>query len=505
MPTRIVTLLCVLAVLVAAGCGSSETGDDPGSLVPAEAALYGDVVLDPEGAQERAVRSLVARFPGGEAGPTALIKQALDDSDDPVKVEEVQEWLGDDATFFLRRIGRNPEAAAVIATTDGDAAMDTIEKAAKEEDAEERSHEGSDYFFSEDTAIGVVEGHVVVGTETGFKAAAETADGDSLDENEEFQQATEELSGDRLATFFMDFQKLLAAVDEAGISQQQLGPLLRLYREPITFAVLAEDDAAVIESVLPESITSFVAPVLGAGSDIVAGLPAGSWLATGSPELGKQLDSSLELLAGVPGASRELIERQVRAATGLGIEELLGWMGDAGLFARGSSMAELGAGLVIETKDQAASRRAIEAIGRLARTQASGFRVGPLSLPGGGSGFSITSPDLPAPIHVAQRGDRVVVALGDSAARDALDPGRTLEDQPEFTEAEGRLGEGYLTSAYVEFAPILELAESLGAAEDASYRQAKPYLQVFERLIAGAESEGGGEGSLVTRLRIELR
>jgi hypothetical protein len=498
---RSLLLLLALPAAILAGCGQGGSGDDPGSLVPAESGIYADVVLDPEGDQERAVRSLVARFPGGDAGPTELLKRALDDSDDPVKLEDVQEWLGEDAVFFVRGIRSQTEAAAVLATTDSDAARDTIETAAEDEDAEERSHEGSDYWFSGDTAIGIVEDHVVVGTEPGFKAAAETAGGDSLTEQDDFEQAMDDLSDDRLATFFLDVRRLISASGGAA-ARSQLGPLLNLYKDPITLAVLVEDDAAVLESVLPESFSSFI-PALGAGSELIGRLPAGSWLATGAPDLGEQLDSSLELLSSLPGG-RDAVEQQLRAATGLGIEELLGWMGDFGLFARGTSLQQLGVGAVIETTDPAASRRVIETIARLARQSAGpDEQVGPLRLPGGGPGFTLTSPDLPGPVHVAQRGDRVVAALGDEAAQQALNPGRTLADDPGFDDAVGRLGEGYQASAVVEFGPILELAESLGAAQVPGYEQAKPYLQVFERLVAGAESEG--EGRLTSRLRIELR
>jgi hypothetical protein len=54
---------------------------------------------------------------------------------------------------------------------------------------------------------------------------------------------------------------------------------------------------------------------------------------------------------------------------------------------------------------------------------------------------------------------------------------------------------------YVEFGPIMRLAESLGADASEGYREAKHYLRAFARLIAGAQA---GDG-LTSRLLIELR
>ena len=80
--------------------------------------------------------------------------------------------------------------------------------------------------------------------------------------------------------------------------------------------------------------------------------------------------------------------------------------------------------LIIETKDEAASGRFLSALERLAKSQAGnpGERVGPLSAPGGGEGFTLTSTDVPQPVHAFQKDGRVVFAYGDKAAADAVDP-----------------------------------------------------------------------------------
>jgi hypothetical protein len=107
------------------------------------------------------------------------------------------------------------------------------------------------------------------------------------------------------------------------------------------------------------------------------------------------------------------------------------------------------------------SSRFIEAVGRLARESSDvGESVGPLDPPGGGEGLTMRGPELPKPLHLFQRDGRVVMAYGDDAARDAVDPPGTLGDSAAFADAEAALGGDYAVSFYLAIAPVLELAES---------------------------------------------
>ena len=114
--------------------------------------------------------------------------------------------------------------------------------------------------------------------------------------------------------------------------------------------------------------------------------------------------------------------------------------------------------------------------------------MGPLSAPGGGEGFTLRDDDTPAPIHIFQRDDRVVVAYGDAAARDAIDPAEKLGDSAEYDEATQSLG-GYDVSMYVAVAPILELVDSTPAGSDAGWQKAKPYLEPLKALLGGTAGD----------------
>ena len=177
----------------------------------------------------------------------------------------------------------------------------------------------------------------------------------------------------------------------------------------------------------------------GEASDLLTELPADSWVAMAQTDFGKLLDFYIDAVADVVGG-RDTIERQLQAATGLDLErDVIAWMGDFGVFVRGTSVAELDGALIIETTDEAASGRLLEALGRLVTTQAQGaVRIGPLSAPGGGEGFTVSSGAIPKPIHVFQRDGRVVFAYGDTAASDAVDAGSKLGDRPGLRGHAGR-------------------------------------------------------------------
>jgi hypothetical protein len=145
----------------------------------------------------------------------------------------------------------------------------------------------------------------------------------------------------------------------------------------------------------------------------------------------------------------------------------------------------------VETSDEAASGRAIDAVARLVRENAGPDEsVGPLALGGGGEGVTFRSAEVPEPIHLFQRDGKVVLAYGDAAARDALGPADKLGDSAAFADAEEALGGDYVVSFYAAIEPILALADSAGAAGDEDWRKVKPYLEPLGALVGGARKDG---------------
>ena len=106
-------------------------------------------------------------------------------------------------------------------------------------------------------------------------------------------------------------------------------------------------------------------------------------------------------------------------------------------------------------------------------------------------GFEIRSEDLGSnPVVVKVEGDRMVIAYREESADAALSgASEDLSSNAAFGQATDAL-EGADLAGFVDFAPILQLAENLGAAEDPDYAIARPYLEKLAYLAIGSGKEG---------------
>jgi hypothetical protein len=496
MRKLLLTLAAVSALAVgAAGCGrDDQAASGATELVPAGAVMYGEATLAPEGDQKQAVDSILAKFPGGEGGLRDLIEKGLRNADGPVSFKkDIEPWLGDQAAFFVvgslvQPAGR-PSAAALIATDDEDKAQAALERSG-EGKTTQHTYKDVDYLTDESGDAGAVfDGFLVLGSEPGVKAAIDTSKGGpKLSDDDRFKAKLDDAAADRLGLLYLNSPEIAKSIPQAAGVPPSLRDALK---EPFIATVDADDDGVVVEGTLPAELAK-TAGFLGNGSDLIADLPADSWLATAQTDFGKLLDHYVDALAGVVGG-RDAVEQQLSAATGLDLQkDVIGWMGDFAVFARGTSVSELDGALIVETKDEAASGRFIAALERLIKGQAGqagALEIGPLQAPGGGEGFTVGGGGIPQPIHVFQRSGRVVFAYGDAAAKDAVDPGEKLADAPDFAAARDSLGD-YDLSLYVLMQPIFDLVESSGAATDADWQRAKPYLEPLRALVAGTSGEG---------------
>ena len=490
MRKLILTLLVLSVSVFAAGaCGSEdEAASGASELVPASAAFYGEATLKPEGEQKEAVDAILAKFPGGgEAGDKLkeLIDKALRESDAPVSFsEDIEPWLGDEAAFFASggNAGNFRTSAALVATEDEDAALEAVEKTG-EGKISRSTYKDVEYMTDEsEEAAAVFDGYVVLGTEAGVKAVIDTKEGgEKLSDLEGYEKALEDAAQDRLGLFFVNSPALQASLQRAGAPMPD--SLERLFREPFVATLDADRDGVTFEGSVPEDLGRI--SFFGQASDLMSELPADSWLASAQTDFGQVLDFAIGAFAGAVGG-RDTIEQQFKVATGLDLQEdVIDWMGDFGVFVRGESVSELAGALVIETKDEAASGRFLDAIERLARTQGGGeVQIAPR-----GGGFTATVEGVPQPVHAFQEGGRVVFAYGEQAASDAIDPGETLGETAEFIEARDSLGD-YDVSMFVLMQPIFDLVDSTESATDADWQEAKPYLEPLDALIGGTSGEG---------------
>jgi hypothetical protein len=478
-------------VILASGCGNTnEAASGASELVPAGAVVYGEVNLKPEGDQKRAIDSIVSKFPGGAGAADKLknlIEEGLQKSKAPISFKkDVEPWLGDEAAFFASGFGQNGQleaSAGLIATDDEGKARDALEKSA-EGKVKKHDYKGEEYLTDDSGEAGAVfDGFLVLGSEAGVKAAIDASkDGPTLSADAAYEKATKDIASDRLGLFYVNSPEFLQVARESGTPlPDSFG---KFFKEPVVVTADADDDGVVFEGKVPPALARSFA-FFGEGSDLLGDMPANSWLALGQKDLGKLLNFYVDAFAGVAGG-RDAIEGQFKAATGLDLQrDVLSWMGDFGIFVRGTSLASLDGALVVQTSDEAASARFLAAIERLAKTQAQGN----MEIRRRSGGFTVVSPDVPKPIHAFVKDGKVVFAYGDAAAKDAVSSADRLGDSQDFTSVKNSLGD-YDVSFYILLKPILDLVDSTSAGTDADWQRAKPYLEPLNALVAGTSGSG---------------
>ena len=141
-------------------------------------------------------------------------------------------------------------------------------------------------------------------------------------------------------------------------------------------------------------------------------------------------------------------------------------------------MASLDGALVVETSDEAKSARFLAALARLARTQIRQRYRDPARR--SGRVHRRGSPTSRKPIQLFRQAGSVIVAYGDAAAKDAVNPAEKLGDSPDFTAVKDSLGD-YDVSLYVLVKPILDLVDSTSAGGDADWQEREAVPRAAER------------------------
>jgi hypothetical protein len=502
-------LLSLLAVasLGLFACGEDDEPPEPAALVPAGASLYAEAVVRPEGEQSDAVEEVLAKL-AGEEDVGARIVSEIDSAfaEEPGGLswsEDIEPWLGERAAFFVAEIESaenleegQGEGGFLLEQTDEDAAREFLDTVAETEgDVEEASHEDVEYLTDGEFAAGIVGEYLVFANEPRFTEIVdlESGAGEALADEEEFGSDTEQLAEDSLAEAWVDVPQFVEALetsgeitpDERAAVQSFFGPL---FDQPLAASVGVESDSVSVEV---STGTSDGAPpgAIGAATALLETLPGDSWLALGSPEVGRYYQTLLSGLesSGYPDADR--IPQMFEARTGLDLDRTLGALGDAAFFARGTSLLEAGGGVVVEIGDPAVIADALDVVrDRLERDRS--VDVGPLALPGGGDGFTVSIPEAPSSIHVVLREDRLVAAYGDESAEEALDPETELGGSDALGTVREGLGEDFELGGFVDFGPLTELFAASPAAAVPEFAQAQPILESIAYLAFGNRVEG---------------
>lgn len=512
MNRRHLPLPFLAAAALAVGCGgeSGSPDADPAAIAPAGSALYAEMPLKLDDERSADVKALSQKLLG-IADPGAELKKAIEKAGGAGRGEswdkDIEPVIGDRAAVFFTKIssGDDSQGALVAPLEDTDKAWEQLKETDEGEKKTERKHRDVAYVLDEDgDASAVVDDYAVVGTEGAVKAAIDTAKGgDALDGAEAFEKARDQVEDEALGFGYLRFEQLLAA---AGPEAAALRPVLGQLGEGMALSLDAEDSTIEVEAVQ----LGVKGGAAGAGDPgaVLPTLPGDAWLAAGVKDVGGQVDQALNQigqLGAFGGFDLDQVLEQVQDAFGIDVrKDLAAWMGDAGIFVRGSSLNDIGGGLVVQSKDPAATKAVVPKLQRFIRAAASGdARVSALRESGVDAGFTVRASDVPLPIHVAAAGDKFIVAVTDAALQSALKPSAPLSDGQAYKDATAKLGDGLKPALVLDPAPLASLLDGLGLAQQGP--EAAKILEVLGKLstvAAGGKREGDtATGKLVVGVK----
>jgi hypothetical protein len=490
---RLAWLAAVALSLIATGCGAGgDANADPAKVAPQGSLFYGVATIRPEGDQKDAVDS-IARKVFRTANPGERIQRELDqafkedpETRDTTYAEDIEPWVGRRAAVVLTQVGpgNQTQGAAIIASKDNGKASQSVVQGARDEKAAKRTYKAVTYYYdaSDTTAVGVIGDYVVIANEPALKAVVDASKTKGLADKPDFENAASGAQG-QLGFGYFDLNALVGRLNASGqippAQAQAVRSLLKAGSKPVTMALDADTGRMSLE-VVARGVQQQAAAQ--PPTELVAAIPGDSWLAFGA-----RLRQSVEQVTSQLGGSLEAVGAHLRAQTGLDLQrDVLAALGDMAVFVRGAGILTLGGGVVIKSSDPAAARRLVAKLGSLIEREGQGGARSTPTTIDGARGIRVTSAQMPGAINAVVKGDTLVIAYGDQAAKEAFTPVSRLSDSPDYKAARESLG-GAEPTLFVAFGPIAEL---VGLQSDAQAQQAKTYLSGLKTLAMGSRQQG---------------
>ncbi len=434
--------------------GGGETG--AGDLVPADAAVYVSVSLQPSSAQHDAIADLASRIPG--FADVSAFDQKVDELAQSLAAQagidyrtDVRPWLGDELSVVALPgdEGSADEGSAVLLAAVADAGAAEQAAGRIEDDTGEtfasETYGGTEIRASDSMAYAFVAETLVVGDAAGVRAVIDVAGGAaSLADREGLSEAMATLPADRVGTAYVDLE---AAFEDGS-------------RYPFAVAALMAESGGLVARGRTGTPAESAGASPGAANDEAAILPtwmpADTQLAVSAFDGGELLLSAESLLADLPaaeGITGTLDSVRLLFAFGLGVDlddllvELL--RGEGALALRGLDTEAPTGVLLLRPDDlESATERLDELVGLLTdaggsveRTERGGHELVTVGLAGIAS------------LTYAVADDVIVLALqedGVGAALDAHETGNAVADQAAYRAAFELAGERAGNEIYME-------------------------------------------------------
>jgi Protein of unknown function (DUF3352) len=471
---------------------------------------------------------------GSTEGLTGLLQQGLT-------------GVGGSGAQWPFAAGAGAQGAIVLDTSDLAKAEKFVSTQAAHAGAHATSYKGVSYEATAGgDAFATIDKLVVLGSEAGVRAVIDTTQSDSsLKGSATYTQLQSLAPAGTLAHVFANpgaltkahIAKAASGASESGGSLPTLLSALGGSR-PLNVSLAPTAKSLQIDADIgaaPAGAAKASGGLVGAlasGGKALGELPDEAWLAAGLGNVGGSLGgglgglhnllslvstltsqasagpsapSSAQVTLSIPGILEGILAplKVLSANTAQARRDFTSWMGDVGVFAKGTTIIELQAAAVIDSTDPAASRAAV---GKLATAlDEAGAEATPASIPGTEAAIEAKVQGLPVTLVIADGRSangqaKFVMGLGESSITAALNPSSTMSGSAAYTAAQSALGEGIAPSLTVSFATLLSLLEGVGLSEDPTISKFVPYLRNVTTLAGGGKSLGGG----VERLRFVL-
>lgn len=500
---RVVALVVVLAGLVPAACGSSSGSPsplDPAQIAPTNSAVYAEFTVRPQGSQrddvEKALTKLLGHSP--DAGIQRLVNRSLG-KDGLNYQRDVQPWLGQRVGLVVTAFSRTG-FALIAPTSNTGAALATLTRDEKRHGTlTSGAYRGVSYKQvvggTTSDVFGIVGHYAVVGAGPGtFDDIVDASKGSGLNGQPAFTTAMAALPSSSLIRAYANTPLLLGGLESLPSVSPQMKQALRTagaqgkVGSALTLSLAAGSSAFTLDA-----HSSGGTPSGQRSSADVGGLPGQSWLAisTGAA-FSKTASSALErsVLSGVSGAAAtqgvnpSALLNGIQQRLGVSVQDLISALGGFALSVQGTSVATVGAGMVLHPQNPQAAVRVLAAVrGLLARNQG-------LSVSGSDKSFTVTKPGLPIPRGVVSDTGREVVATLDLPNFAALlAPSSTLSTNAAYQRAKAQLPTGSNVPLFVDFGPIATLLGSLPQfQQQPKDKQALATVQRMDYFVVGFSS-----------------
>ena len=549
----VVAIVAIVVIVIASGGSSHGTGTaaDPAGAIPATAPLYAGAEVRPEGSLQTAAAA-AGRTLTHQADPYLRLVAALQTPGSaPLNFNhDIAPWLGPRAGIYLTSLTgagqtgvsqvlsllarallssssatsafpfatHGVPGAIVMDTSDVSKARAFLESQAKSAGGHAGSYRGVAYQVTPaGVAFAIVDSFAVIGSEDGLHAVIDTTlGGSSLAHAPGYTKLLAHAPPGALAHVYVNPGTSPATGTSEGLSGL-LGSLAGSRETNISLVPSKTSIALDVDASGAGTGSGGLVSSAAEGAQAAGELPAESWLAVGLGHVGATLGNdvqglrSLTTLASSFGGASPTAE----PATPLTLEGLLktvfaplsvlgadtaqakhdfqSWMGSAGIFAAGTGLVELKAGVVISSTNPAASRAAV---GELAAAlKKSGGSVVSASIPGTEAAVGVILSGFPVTLDIADGRDangqtKFVIGLSEPSVTAALNPPSALANGAAYTAAGAALGEGIQPSLLVDFPTFLGLIEGVGLTEEPIIAKFIPYLRTLTTLAGGGKSLG---------------